>query len=45
MSAVADTLRAARALIDTPEKWGQGWFRTHADILAAFDRAIALAEG
>lgn len=98
MSEVAEVLRAARALIDTPDKWCQGqfhkdgaycasgaigvaagvdievgcWFchpawqaladtvnaaqsggigswndrpeRTHADVLAAFDRAIATAE-
>jgi hypothetical protein len=83
---VADVLRRARALIDTPEKWCQGqcelgeakcalgailgadpnyaaaalalnrvvapnipaWNdapeRTHADVMAAFDRAITLAE-
>lgn len=93
MATVADTLRAAKALIDTPEKWcvgtpkrnsGRlcaGWAldrivtlatpldapvfvtfrraagiphevgigdwqdeRTHAEVMEAFDRAIALAE-
>jgi len=88
---VADVLRRAKALIDTPEKWSKGVFgpglcvlgavyvangredvsdthvpwlvkalglrngcqvfewndapeTTHADVMAAFDRAIALAE-
>lgn len=92
VNTVADALRRAKALIDTPEKWGKDsygfgnrpkcamgalaavnvgvndsiWFassfleavtgagcieswndepeRTHADVMSAFDKAIALAE-
>lgn len=87
MTSVAEVLREARSLVDTPEKWCKGTYgdgegrhcisgtlrdvgaeeaytflqrtihtagplsswndapeRTHADVLAAFDKAIALAE-
>lgn len=41
MSTVADTLREAKALIDTPEKWTQG--RWHSDGCYCMGGAVARA--